>query len=1120
MKCPKCQFDNPNNMKFCGNCGTMLELVCPKCNFLNPPQFKFCGECGQDLSISSNSSTSEKPAQSFPNISGIGSLSDGERRRATIVFSDLSGYTSMNERLDPEEVEGIMSRIKKEAERIVENHGGTVNQFVGDEILALFGIPVAHEDDPIRAVRASLEIHRLVREMSPEIERRIETPLRMHTGINTGLIVTHLRDVREGQFGITGDAVNTGSRLASLASSDEIIVSPETQSLINPYFKTLPLEAVQIDVKSKPVILYRVIKKSEIQTRFEAAERKGFTAFTGRERELSALQFGLARSMAGNGQFVTVVGEAGIGKSRLVLEFRHSVDRDKVTVLQGRCQSYGSNIPYFPLVNALRRGLNLGDEEKRAELHKKAVANILAIDQTLEQYIPLYLQLLSIPSEDYPLPKHLHGQELKLAIQEALAAINIHNSIRKPMVLILEDWHWTDEGSDSALRHLVNLLSTYPLMVVIIYRPEYTASWPNLSHHTPIVLKPLDNRHTENIMKAVWSVDHLPDGFAPRVNERTGGNPFFVEEVCTALTEEGSIEIIGNKAILNGAIENLALPATVQAVIRARLDRLDQYSREALQLASVIGREFALQILERISISKNELNKSLEILKFQELIQQIRLIPEAEYMFKHVLTQEVTYETLLRQNRKNMHGLVGQAIEELYQDRIEEQVNLLFHHFSLAENWPKAAVYGQQAASKAYKLSQYQDALKMFEQAKKYLLKLPENPNRQEALIAMHSDMNWPLHFLGNHDRAWEICQESESVARSLANPVPLGKVFYDYAMTSFFKGRYEKAESYYLNVFDQLEGTGEDEFIYHVKFPLAVTYLSLAQWEKAAALYSEIIEISETQNTQANYRRHYPFLPYTHSCMHLGFIRALQGHIEEGKKLVDKGHTPHLESIANLPSKAYCTLWHSTLSALIGENYGALTRAEKVVEIAEKTDSPILCFLGYAAKGNALMASELYKEACGFYEEALEVIKGTEHRRYLASVYYHLIRSYLELGDIRKAEQYYQDGFPLVELNPALDAPRFDFVRARLLASSSFPDFEQSENFFEKSIQADENSSAIVPAAQSRYYLAQGLFRKGDVERSRLLFKEIREKFQVWGIPAWKRKCELMLKKFDQGRK
>ena len=234
---------------------------------------------------------------------------------------------------------------------------------------------------------------------------------------------------------------------------------------------------------------------------------------------------------------------------------------------------------------------------------------------------------------------------------------------------------------------------------------------------------------------------------------------------------------------------------------------------------------------------------------------------------------------------------------------------------------------------------------------------------------------------------------------------------------------------------------------------------------------------------------------------------------------MVDKGHTPQLESIANLPSKAYCTLWHSTLSALIGENHGALARAEKVVDVAEKTDSPILCFLGYAAKGNALMASELYEEACGFYEKALEAIKGTKHRRYLASVYYHLIRSFLELGDIRSAEQYYQEGFPLVELNPALDAPRFDSVKARLLVFSTPPDLEQSEAFFEKSIQSDERSSAVVLAAQSRFYLSQMLARKGDVEQSCSLLKEIKEQFQNWGIPVWKRKCELMLKEIEQGR-
>jgi class 3 adenylate cyclase/tetratricopeptide (TPR) repeat protein len=1043
-------------------------------------------------------------------------VAEGERKQVTVLFSDLSGYTALTEKLDPEELKEIMSRIFGEIAQVVTKYEGFIEKFVGDAVMALFGVPKAHEDDPIRALRAAREIHDLVLAISPKVEEKVGQPIAMHTGINTGLVVTGEADAQKGTHGVVGGTLNLASRLADLAKPGEILVSPETEELIAPYIETKALETITIKGKTQPMTPYSVVGELAVQTRFEAAEKEGFTAFIGREQELTALHSCLDKAVGGNGQFVTVVGEAGVGKSRLVYEFRHSLDRNKITVLEGRCQTYGSDIPYFPLLNALRRGLRLREEDTPAQLLEKAVANILAIDQTLEENLSIYLYLLSIASEDYPLPRHLQGQELKYAIQEALAAINTLNCKRRPMVLILEDWHWVDEASDSALRHLVSVIAPHSIMVVVIYRPEYTSNWGNWSHHTPIVLKPLDGQHSKNIIKAVWGVDHLPKGLTPLIHERTGGNPFFIEEICNALTEEGTVLLKDDQAVSTRSLKGLTLPDTVQAVIRARLDRLDRPTRESLRLASVIGREFARRILERISTSHDRLSKSLETLKVLELIQQIQVVPETAYMFKHVLTQEVTYETLLRQKRKELHGLVGQAIEELYQDRIEEQANLLHHHFSLAENWPKAAEYGRQAANRAYRLSQFHEALAIFERAKGCLLKLPEDRSQQETLIDLQLEMVWPLHFLGQQNQAIDICREAESIARFLADPVRLGKVFYEYALSYFFKNHYKQAEEYFLQVFELPDKSGMDALISSVKFPLAVTYFSQGQWEKAATLYSETIRSQEANKTQAQYVEESPFLPYTHSCTHLGYIRALQGRVKEAKELVQKGHTPALERVANVQSRTWCAVWHSTFSALVGEDHGALARAEEVFNIVEKTDSPILSFLCYAAKGNALMATEEYETAQSVYENALQFIEGTEHRRYLEAVYYNLVRVNLFLGDWHVAEQYYQAGLPLVKLNPEREAGRFDFLKGRLLASGSPPNFEQAQVFFEESISADEISGAVVLAAQTRFYLAQMLAQKGEVERSRSLLTELHSQFQSWDIPVWQQKCEQELEALD----
>jgi tetratricopeptide (TPR) repeat protein len=859
------------------------------------------------------------------------------------------------------------------------------------------------------------------------------------------------------------------------------------------------------------LIPYRINGELAVRTRFEAAEKLGFTEFTGRNQELITLYSSLDKAMAGNGQFVTVVGEAGVGKSRLVYEFSHSQNQNDITVLQGHCQSYGTSIPYFPHLNALKRGLNLHDEDTSAELLQKAVSYVLAIDQKLEQYLPLYLHLLSIQSEEYQLPEHLQGQELKLAIQEALAAIFILNSKKRPMVLIFEDWHWADEASESTLKHIVSLISSHPVLILVIYRPDYSSNWGNWSHHTPIILKALDKSGCQDFINSVWQSDVLPEGIASLIQDRTGGNPFFIEEICSALMEDGTVLLNDRRAILTRSLENITLPKTVQAVIRARLDRLDRHSRESLRLASVIGREFTRRILAQISSSKDRLSQSLEELKILELIQQIRVIPEAEYMFKHIITQEVTYGTLLHRKRKELHDLVGQAIEKLYQDRIDDQVNLLYHHFNQAENWQKAVEYGRRAANRAYRLGQFQDAATMYDEAKTCLLKLPENQFQQDNLIELLLEMVWPLIFLGQIDRALKFCKEAEYVANLLDDPMRIGRVDFRYGLCYFFKNQYEPAEQYYLKILQQPHRSEMEELIATAKFTLAVIYFSTGHWEKAAALYHEIIISREQTGTEFEYSENFPFLPYTHSCHHLGYIRALQGKIGETKKLIHKGHTPAFKKTSNLQSRAYCSLWHSAFSALIGEDFDAHERVNEVLEIAQKTDSPILLFLLYAAQGNAHMSVSNFKSASTAYKRSLQAIEGTVHRRYLEEVYHNLVEALLALEDFSSAEKYYQKALPLIPLNPHRNAARYDYLKGRLLSSGTSPDFEQAEEAFHKSIMADEASGAVVLAAQSKYYLAHMLEKKGETERSRSILNEIRGRFENWGIPFWQQKCDLI---------
>jgi tetratricopeptide (TPR) repeat protein len=615
----------------------------------------------------------------------------------------------------------------------VERHEGIVNQFVGDEVLALFGIPVAHEDDPVRAVRAAFEIHELVREISPEVQRRIGTKLRMHTGISTGLVVTHIRDIREGSYGITGDTVNMGARLATVAEMNDIIVGPETYNLTAPFFKTIALEPLIVKGKAKPLTPYRVIEESAVRTRFEAARIHGFSDFTGREHELTILYSCLEKALTGKGQFVTVAGEAGLGKSRLAYEFRHSLNR-------------------------------------------------------------------------------------------------------------------------SAIKHIISLIPSHPLMVLVVYRPEYSANWGNWSHHTPIILNALDHLNCENVIKSVWDIDQVPKKISTLIHELTGGNPFFVEEISSELIEGGTVQISDRQAVLKQSLNNLSLPNTVQAVIRTRLDRLDRWARESLRLASVIGREFARKTLEHISDSTERLSESLEILKKLELIQQIQVVPEAEYLFKHVITQEVTYETLLKQKRKELHSLVGQAMEELYADRLEEFYEMLAFHYRRAEDWSRAYRYNREAGLKAQSFSAYQEALSYLKAAFEALNKLPRTRTHLEQEIDLRFNMRSALFPLGKHDDWADHIRKAELRAREIGDNARLANCHNYLISYHFIRGRHKEAIRVGEEGLRLAESVGDFSVKITTKYHLGIALYSTGQIERAVELHRKV---ANQLSGQAAFERH-----------------------------------------------------------------------------------------------------------------------------------------------------------------------------------------------------------------------------------------------------------------------
>ena len=648
----------------------------------------------------------------------------GERRRAAVLVSIVSDYAALVEQLDPAATHRVLAQIRDVAVDAVRRHGGIVNQAIGEEIVSVFGVPTAHEDDELRAVRAALELHARVRTLATAAPAT--GTIRIQSGLHVGPLVVQRLNEGPRRYTLVGPSAQVAARLAARAEADDLVVSPECQRLVAPFVHTVAGPAVLLEPNGEAMTPFRVTGETGLETRLEAAQREGLTPYVGREADLSRLERHAARARDGHGSVVTVVADAGAGKSRLLYEL---CERLRATggmrLVQARCRAYGDVEPFFPFVEVLRAVL--GTRPATAGESKGIIARIRESDESLEPFIPLYLHLLSAPSESHPLPRHLQGEHLQAALLDALSAIVTALARRATMVVLLEDWHWADAASSAALRRMAEIVATNNLMFVVSTRPErgLRDAWP--ADDSRLSLEPLDFGASAAIMRSVLRVERVSDQLAHRVFERTGGNPFFLEQMCRALAEQGAVTALDGEAIVDGGASALSLPDTVQAVIRTRLDNLDSGARDVLRVAAVIGRDFEHTLVAEAIDANVDLVPAIARLRAAGLIQETSV---DSYRFTHALAQEVSYESLLGHQRKALHDVIGRALERHDADHLDERAALLAHHFERAAAWPEAVRYGQRAAERASSLSQFADALAMLDRVLEWLEFLPDDSRR------------------------------------------------------------------------------------------------------------------------------------------------------------------------------------------------------------------------------------------------------------------------------------------------------------------------------------------------------------------------------------------------------
>jgi class 3 adenylate cyclase/tetratricopeptide (TPR) repeat protein len=809
-------------MKFCGQCGSKLAATCQKCGFSNPPGFKFCGECGHDLSKADEIPVSDLPEQKRPTpaiptegIPPIHERSPGERKYVTALFSDMSGYTAMSEKLDPEEVKEITSQIFGEISRVIRQYDGFIEKFIGDAVMALFGVPKAHEDDPVRAVRAAREIHERVQTLSPEVEKRIGKPLSMHTGINTGLVVTGEVNMEKGTHGVAGDTINVAARLSSLAGPDEIVVGPDTYHHVDGFFDFEALEPTKVKGKAEPIRIYRVLSLKE---RSGAIHRhNGLRAdLIGREVELAQLKEAIETLRKGKGAIFSICGETGIGKTRLVEELKATLDLNEIQWLDGQAYAYSQNYPYFPLIDLLNKRFQIKEGDAPEKVREKIESGVESLVGNKESVVPYLGSLYAL---NYPEVEQVSPELWKFKLQESVHAILSGLAQRAPTIICLEDLHWAGPSFIELVRFVLSEFQ-YPALFICVFRPvislftSHQLSGLRLQYHE-IQLHDLSLSEAQIMLESLLKAKDIPRDLWQYVQEHVGGNPFYLEEVTNALIDGKALIRSNGTWRLNRPISQMDLPSTIHGIIAARLDHLEGESKRILQEASVIGRSFLYNILRKITELKEKCDMCLRALERMDLIKARSLQPELEYIFNHALTQEVVYNGLLIKEREEIHGRIAGVIEEIFSDRLPEFYETLAFHYRRSPSKVKAVEYLVKAGKKCLARYSVEEAHQYFRDAYEILQhKIDKSSAEKRALIDMLTEWGYVFYYLGDINTWIDVFNEHKNLAESLDDPARLGMYYAWMGIAYWMNGKAKIGFDFLMNAKDIGEKTNDQKVI------------------------------------------------------------------------------------------------------------------------------------------------------------------------------------------------------------------------------------------------------------------------------------------------------------------
>ncbi len=924
MRCPNCGIENPDTNQFCRECRTEFSHFCSQCRAEILRSDKFCGKCGHKLTptsepIQKDLSFEEKlekiqrylPKGITEKVLSQRDKIEGERKQVTVMFCDMEGFTGLVEKLGPEEAYGIMDRVYDILIHKVHDYDGTVNEMTGDGIMALFGAPIALEDAPQRAIRSAYAIHREMTRFSNKLEQEIEgiQTIKMRIGIHTGPVVvgTLGNDLRV-EFKAVGDTVNLASRMEGLAEPGTSYVSEETFKLTEGFFRFEGLGEREIKGKEELVNVYRVIAPSTRRTRFDVSTERGLTHFIGRERELELLLDGFKRSKSGRGQTFSITAEAGVGKSRLLYEFRKAVTNENVTFLEGKCLSYSRGVAYHPVIDILKANFDIRGSDRDSEIKKKVKRQLKVLEADEASTLPYLLELLSVNDSGFDTIS-MSPEARQERIIQVLKKIVLKGSEIRPLIIAIEDLHWIDKSSEDVFKNMLGSITGAKVFLMFTYRPESNHSWGSKSYHNQWNLNRLSNRESLTMLTYLLEAKKIDKALEGLIIDKTEGVPFYIEELTRSLIDLKIIELKNERYYITKNIEDFFIPSSIQDIIMSRIDILPEAAKELIQIGSVIGREFRFELIREISdLSDKNLLKYLAELNESEIIYERGFYPNIRYIFKHALTRDTIYDSISSKRKKKLHVKIGNVIEKLYAVEINQYFEILAEHFINGWSFEKGAKYAYQAGRKARKSGLFIDAMEYVKKMIFCLESLPDTEENQIKIIDARTKLSDYCMGLNYHVDAKNVIEPVIALAEKLNYRKPLPKIYL--ALGSYQQqviGNNAEGKKLLQKAIKHAEEIQDGYALWTSQYYLGVLYAGEADFEQGQNLLQKCIDISTSVNDKGMIT-----LIKSNKAF---FIDFWKGDIQEAFQLSDKALQGSIaDDLKDTRSKgmAYCCHGHS----------------------------------------------------------------------------------------------------------------------------------------------------------------------------------------------------------------